>query len=420
MIEARSERKRLARSLEALTSFRSQVTAGVALMLAAVGVLFAPTAGAQEIRPIVFPVDGENFYTDTYGACRSGCTRRHLGVDLIGEKMVPLLAARDGEVTWLRHDSVKGNILTITDDDGWKYHYIHINNDTPGTDDGANNYDEAFAPGIERGVRVTAGQVVAYLGDSGNAEATPPHLHFEIERPDGSNINPTPSVAAAEANGFVSVPAVPSDRLGPFDSFEDLAAEVGTDLFGRSLSPTEKAALANRLLNEPIGDVIADHVDDPTIDFEVRGVARLYEAYFLRTPDAGGFEFWLDSRRGGWTLWEMSDFFAESDEFVDTYGDLDDAAFVELVYQNVMERTPDGEGRDYWIGRLGSDLSRGDLMTFFSDSAEYRGRTEAQTELIAVTWLVNDRIPSEGEIDAWRTSRDGGRGLADAIGDLLG
>ncbi|MEZ5341180.1 MAG: M23 family metallopeptidase [Acidimicrobiales bacterium] len=50
---------------------------------------------------------------------------------------------------------------------------------------------------MAKGATVKAGQVVAYLGDSGNAESTGAHLHFEITRPDGTNINPTPSVDAA-------------------------------------------------------------------------------------------------------------------------------------------------------------------------------------------------------------------------------
>lgn len=400
--------------LRVLADLRLQMLLAAALMSASVGVLFVPRASAEEIRPIVFPVDGENFYTDTYGACRSGCARRHLGVDLIGEKMLPLLAARDGVVSWLRHDDAKGNILTITDDEGWKYHYIHINNDTPGTDDGANRYEEAFAPGIEQGVRVTAGQVVAYLGDSGNAESTPPHLHFEIERPDGANINPTPSVAAAEENGFVAAPTVPAEKLGPYDDLATLVAAVGDELYGRSLSPTEQADLANRLIQTDLGTVLADVLADDEVDLGVQGVARLYQAYFLRSPDADGFAYWLDSRRSGVTLWDMSDQFEASEEFELRYGSLSDADFVDLVYRNVMEREPDQIGRDYWVERIQTELTRGDMMTYFSDSPEYRNRTRMLTEEVALSWLVDGAIPSEADVDAWSVARSG-RSLAEAI-----
>lgn len=156
------------------------------------------TAPARVIRPITFPVLGDVSFTDTFGAPRSG-GRTHQGIDVMGTKMQHLVAAADGEVTALRHDNsgLSGNSLTITDADGWRYLYIHINNDTPGTDDGANVFDHAFAPGIRRGSKVTAGQHVAYLGDSGNAEDTAPHLHFEIHDPSGRVINPYDSLRAA-------------------------------------------------------------------------------------------------------------------------------------------------------------------------------------------------------------------------------
>lgn len=387
------------------TSVRAQMAFALAFFAAAAGVLMAPTAGAQEIRPIVFPVEGENYYSDTYGACRSGCARRHLGVDIIGEKMLPMLAARDGVVTWLRHDDAKGNILTITDDDGWQYHYIHINNDTPGTDDGANAYDQAFGPGIAEGVRVTAGQVVAYLGDSGNAEATVPHLHFEIEKPDGSNINPTPSVAAAEVNGYVAAPSVPAEKLGPYESLGALAGSLADDLYGRPLTASEQAEIATALVEHDLGAALAEVFEDPEVDLGVEGVARLYEAYFLRNPDEVGFQFWLESWRDGVGLWDMSDAFADSEEFVQTYGALTDAEFVSLVYENVMERQPDQEGLDFWIAEIEGPLTRGDMMAYFADSTEYRNKTATATELMAMSWLFEQRIPTDDELASWAGER---------------
>src|SRR5262249_51428540 len=76
--------------------------------------------------------------------------------------------------------------------------YIHINNDTPGTDDGLGSEEYAFAPGLQTGDHVTAGQHIAYVGDSGNAENVGPHCHFELYGPDGW-INPTPSLLLAQS-----------------------------------------------------------------------------------------------------------------------------------------------------------------------------------------------------------------------------
>lgn len=157
----------------------------------------APSATPVVIRPLTFPVDGDVSFVDTFGAPRSG-GRTHQGIDLMGAKMTPLVAAADGTVTSLRHDSsgLSGNSLTITDAEGWRYVYIHINNDTPGTDDGANLFQHAFVAGLARGSRVTAGQRIAYLGDSGNAENTGAHLHFELHDPTGKVVNPYASLLA--------------------------------------------------------------------------------------------------------------------------------------------------------------------------------------------------------------------------------
>ena len=152
-----------------------------------------------EYRKIHFPVEGAVSFSDDYGDPRSG-GRSHEGNDLMGQKLQKLLAAADGTVTSARIDAggLSGNMLTIRDADGWQYRYIHINNDSPGTDDGLSPVEWVFAPGIVAGAKVKAGQHVAFLGDSGNAEATSPHLHFELRAPDGSPVNPWTSLRLAK------------------------------------------------------------------------------------------------------------------------------------------------------------------------------------------------------------------------------
>lgn len=88
--------------------------------------------------------------------------------------------------------------IVVRHDDDWESWYIHLDNDTPGTDDGEGR---GIAEGLEPGVRVTAGQVIGYVGDSGNAESTPAHVHFELRTPDGVPVNPYEALRAAGANG---------------------------------------------------------------------------------------------------------------------------------------------------------------------------------------------------------------------------
>jgi hypothetical protein len=149
-------------------------------------------------RSFLFPVEGPVRFSNDFGAPRSG-GRQHKGNDLMGTKLQKLLATRDGVVTFVRHDTStnSGNMLVLRDAEGWEYWSMHINNDTPGTDDGRNARGWAFASGIASGSRVVQGQHLAFLGDSGNAEGTAPHLHFELHPPSGEAINPYESLIAA-------------------------------------------------------------------------------------------------------------------------------------------------------------------------------------------------------------------------------
>ncbi len=98
---------------------------------------------------------------------------------------------------------------------------------------------------------------------------------------------------------------------------------------------------------------------------------RLYKAYFLRNAKQEGFDYWLSQARTGVSIQQIAAQFATSAEFTSQYGQLGNAQFVDLVYGNVLGREPDIDGRSYWIGRLSSGLSRGELMIGFSDSAEF-------------------------------------------------
>jgi hypothetical protein len=156
-----------------------------------------------EIYEMVFPVDGETDYDDTWGACRSRCRRRHEGTDIMADKLVPVVAVASGTVGWISSDRNRECCsMEIRHDDGWSSWYVHLNNDTPGTDDGRG---WGFADGIEAGVRVEAGQLIGWVGDSGNAEITPPHLHFELQDPDDVGVNPYPHLVAAERADLLAV-----------------------------------------------------------------------------------------------------------------------------------------------------------------------------------------------------------------------
>jgi hypothetical protein len=157
---------------------------------------------------MVFPTAGPVSYWEGWGDYRGDIVGNfHIGVDIVGSKLQPVVAVTNGTITHIVQNHVTaGWGLVVTDDEGWDYRYYHLNNDTPGTDDGANPLGWRFAPSIELGSRVVAGQLIAYMGDSGDAEATT-HIHFEIHRPNGDAIDPFPSVRAAQKPTRCSPPA---------------------------------------------------------------------------------------------------------------------------------------------------------------------------------------------------------------------
>ncbi|MFA5134620.1 MAG: VCBS repeat domain-containing M23 family metallopeptidase [Patescibacteria group bacterium] len=181
-------------------------------------------AAASDIRDMVFPVSGFSTYSDSFGASRSG-GRTHEGIDIFGYKMQPLVATVNGSLHHVAYpEPYYGYGVFLHGDDGYDYWYLHINNDTPGTDDGLGDGMNAFGIDIATGNPVTQGQLIGYMGDSGNAESTSPHLHFEIHRPDGNIINPYESLLnAPKIAAPIFHPPLPGEIL-PFTAFEGGAA----------------------------------------------------------------------------------------------------------------------------------------------------------------------------------------------------
>jgi murein DD-endopeptidase MepM/ murein hydrolase activator NlpD len=145
----------------------------------------------------VFPhADPDVGFTNTWGADRSG-GRRHRGTDIISAKLTPVVAVADGFVEIMRTDSwLSGNYVMLRHAGDWTSWYLHLNNDTPGTDDGATPPEFTFAADLAEGDYVAAGQLIGFVGDSGNAEGSVAHTHFELRR-DGRQVNPYPYLVGA-------------------------------------------------------------------------------------------------------------------------------------------------------------------------------------------------------------------------------
>ena len=93
----------------------------------------------------------------------------------------PLLAVADGTLSRVGINNLGGNRLWLTDEAGNEFYYAHLS---------------AYAPAAVSGARVRAGQVIGFVGNTGQAITTPPHLHFEVHPQGGDSVNPYPYLVA--------------------------------------------------------------------------------------------------------------------------------------------------------------------------------------------------------------------------------
>jgi hypothetical protein len=138
----------------------------------------------------VFPVLGPVTYTDDFGEPRGGGI--HQGIDIVAPKRALALAAEGGTVEFWTHSRTAGCMLYLHGASGTTYYYIHLNNDRTKRNDNRGKCvaGTAYAKGLKDGAKVTAGRVVGYVGDSGDANGIHPHLHFELHPHGGRAVDP--------------------------------------------------------------------------------------------------------------------------------------------------------------------------------------------------------------------------------------
>jgi murein DD-endopeptidase MepM/ murein hydrolase activator NlpD len=148
------------------------------------------TAGRTDGKRIIFPVLGRSRYTNSYGDARS--QGRHEGIDIMAPRKALAVAAEAGRVKFHVTSRAAGCMLYLYGQSGTTYLYIHLNNDLGMTNDNRGSCvpGVAFAPGLRSGMRVAAGEPVAFVGDSGDANGVEPHLHFEVHPNDGPSVSP--------------------------------------------------------------------------------------------------------------------------------------------------------------------------------------------------------------------------------------
>jgi hypothetical protein len=172
---------------------------GVALVATLVSATTFVAAGSatsdRAVPQLVFPIVGQATYHDDFGDPRG--QGKHEGNDMMAAWRSPAVAAEAGKIKFWTKSARAGCMLYLYGKSGTTYLYIHLNNDlTEASEDkGGCKLGVSFA--VEDGAKVTAGQQIAYVGDSGDAEGNH-HLHFEVHPNDGAAVNPFPYLNAGE------------------------------------------------------------------------------------------------------------------------------------------------------------------------------------------------------------------------------
>ncbi len=122
----------------------------------------------------VFPIVGGGSFSNDWGGPRPG-GRRHQGIDLFAKSGTPVVAISDGTLFRVGWNRIGGWRYWLRDPWGNEFYHAHLS---------------AFAPAAKEGAVVKAGTVIGFVGNTGDARTTPPHVHFEIHPGGGGPIAP--------------------------------------------------------------------------------------------------------------------------------------------------------------------------------------------------------------------------------------
>ena len=140
-------------------------------------------------HPLMVPVDGvsPDRLTDTYHEARSG-GRIHMATDIMAMRGTPVVAAAPGRIIKLANSGAGGITIYIADVSGrYTQYYAHL---------------MGYAPGVKEGLEVQEGDLIGYVGTTGNASPDAPHLHFQVMRSDANYWNGTP----IDVRSFITKP----------------------------------------------------------------------------------------------------------------------------------------------------------------------------------------------------------------------
>ncbi len=158
---------------------------------------------------LIFPVAGPTTYSDDFGQPRAG--GKHEGNDLLAKKKTPVVAVEAGKIEFWTTSASAGCMLYLYGASGTMYEYIHLNNDLTMANDNRGKCvpGVSYARGLKNGAKVSAGQMIGYVGDSGDANGIASHLHFEVHPGGGAAVSPYAYLQTAQQLLFFAKTGTP-------------------------------------------------------------------------------------------------------------------------------------------------------------------------------------------------------------------
>ncbi|CAM0553466.1 hypothetical protein EHLJMEHL_03556 [Vreelandella titanicae] len=145
---------------------------------------------------------------------------------------------------------------------------------------------------------------------------------------------------------------------------QDAFAEYMASMFSETPFSEEETPASEDLRIQNL-----DERSDAVFSAPVDPLLRLYDAAFDRDADGKGLGYWLEIKETT-GLGDIANSFIASAEFNSQNGNLEDDAFIELMYSNVLERTSDSAGKEFWLDQLDNGAERGAVMVGFTESDE--------------------------------------------------
>jgi hypothetical protein len=242
-------------------------------------------------------------------------------------------------------------------------------------------------------VREISGNLTVQKGKDGSTGPNLGAANPSLSAADGAVAftSASSNLVGSDTNGAGDVFVQRLEPNGPYLYSNDLTAGLQTAFGSDGGYAAPELDIADGRLTT--GHFIISLARHPAWAKDRAPVARLYQAFFHREPDLGGLTFWIKKRAGGTKLSVIAASFAASNEFTTTYGTVNASAFVELVYNNVLQRWSDPAGLEHWVAKLAGGMSRGDVMVAFSESSEGQRKLSPEVDATLMGLAMLKKMP---------------------------